>query len=97
MASTLVTNSQSYLYCYVRLYRLIGASNDFSGLSVVIAEKSDEVILRRPLEVGLYFLITICFPSFIYSCIYLDTYISKSSMSFESAVNVTIALRRLFV
>src|SRR5690606_41063207 len=38
-----------------------GASNDFSGLSVVISLKSKLVLLQRPFVVGLYFLIAIFF------------------------------------
>ena len=60
---------------------------------VVISAKSEAVMLRRPLEVGLYFLIAILFPSFSM----LDYYASKNSISLLSAVNLTIALRRLFV
>ena len=39
-----------------------GCNNDFSGVDVVISAKSEPVMLRRPFEVGLYFLIATFFP-----------------------------------
>src|SRR5699024_11004966 len=75
-----------------------GCNNDFSGVDVVISAKSEPVMLRRPFEVGLYFLIATFFPPNLMS--YLVSAYSAASnnwISFESSVNVTIALRRFFV
>src|SRR5699024_2355137 len=67
------------------------------GVEVVNSAKSDEVMLRRPFEVGLYFLIATSFPSY-FSSIRLPAYSAgKISISFEASVNVTTALRRFLV